>query len=90
MSDKKKIYVYADWIELKTPTLTGVLSVELLRGKEIFSFEYTQEWLRSDNTQILDPDLGLYSGIQYLRDEKSNFGLFLDSSPDTQRIKTLI
>ncbi len=82
MSDKKKIHVYADWIELKTPTLTGVLSVELLRGKEIFSFEYTQEWLCSDNTQILDPDLGLYSGIQYLRDEKSNFGLFLDSSPD--------
>lgn len=82
MSDKKKIHVYADWIGLETPTLMGVLSVELLRGKEIFSFEYTQEWLRSDNTQILDPDLGLYSGIQYLRDEKSNFGLFLDSSPD--------
>jgi serine/threonine-protein kinase HipA len=82
MSDKKKIYVYADWIELKIPILMGVLSVELLRGKEIFSFEYMEEWLRSNNTQILDPDLGLYSGIQYLRDEKSNFGLFLDSSPD--------
>ncbi|MDR3118941.1 MAG: type II toxin-antitoxin system HipA family toxin [Mediterranea sp.] len=82
MSDKKKIYVYADWIELKTPILMGVLSVELLRGKEVFSFEYTEEWLRSNNTQILDPDLGRYSGIQYLRDEKSNFGLFLDSSPD--------
>ena len=79
---KKKIYVYADWLELETPTLMGVLSVELLRGKEIFSFEYADEWLNSNNTQILDPDLGLYSGVQYLRDEKSNFGLFLDSSPD--------
>ena len=79
---KKQIYVYADWLELEIPTLMGVLSVELLRGKEIFSFEYAEEWLNSNNTQILDPDLGLYSGIQYLRDEKSNFGLFLDSSPD--------
>ncbi|MDR3189557.1 MAG: HipA domain-containing protein [Prevotellaceae bacterium] len=26
--------------------------------------------------------MGLYSGIQYLRDEKRNFGVFLDSSPD--------
>jgi serine/threonine-protein kinase HipA len=31
---------------------------------------------------ILDPDLGLYSGPQYSRDDKPNFGLFLDSSPD--------
>jgi serine/threonine-protein kinase HipA len=80
--EKKKIYVYVDWVEIETPTLMGILSVEFLRGKEIFSFEYADEWLSSNNTQILDPDLGLYSGIQYLRDEKSNFGLFLDSSPD--------
>ena len=80
--EKKKIYVYADWLELETPTLMGILSVEFLRGKEIFSFEYGAEWLNSNNTQILDPDLGLYSGVQHLRDEKSNFGLFLDSSPD--------
>ena len=32
--------------------------------------------------QEIDPDLGLFSGIQYLRDEKSDFGVFLDSSPD--------
>jgi serine/threonine-protein kinase HipA len=30
----------------------------------------------------LDPDLQLFGGAQYLRDEKVNFGLFLDSSPD--------
>jgi serine/threonine-protein kinase HipA len=81
-SEKRKIYVYADWIGLEATTLMGILSVELLRGKEIFSFEYAEEWLQSNNTQLLDPDLGLYSGVQYLRDEKSNFGLFLDSSPD--------
>ena len=80
--EKKKIYVYADWVELESPTLMGFLSVEYSRGKEIFSFEYAEEWLDSNNTRILDPDLGLYSGVQYLRDEKANFGLFLDSSPD--------
>src|SRR6202008_3430673 len=31
---------------------------------------------------MLDPDLQLYSGPQYLPEEKSNFGIFLDSSPD--------
>lgn len=80
--EKKKIYVYADWVELESPILMGFLSVEYSRGKEIFSFEYAKEWLGSNNTRILDPDLGLYSGLQYLRDEKANFGLFLDSSPD--------
>ncbi|MDL2231108.1 HipA domain-containing protein [Porphyromonadaceae bacterium OttesenSCG-928-L07] len=80
--EKKKIYVYADWIDFESPALMGILSVEFLRGKEIFSFEYADEWLNTANTQILDPDLGLYSGVQYLRDEKTNFGLFLDSSPD--------
>ncbi len=81
-SEKKKIYVYADWAELETPVLMGTLAVEFSRGKEIFSFEYTDEWLSSGNTQLLDSDLSLYAGVQYLRDEKANFGLFLDSSPD--------
>lgn len=80
--EKRKIYVYADWVELESPTLIGFLSVEYSRGKEIFSFEYAEGWLNSDNTRMLDPDLGLYAGVQYPRDEKANFGLFLDSSPD--------
>jgi len=81
-NEKKKIFVYADWTEIDVPALMGVLSVDFLRGKEIFSFEYTDEWLKSNNTCILDPDLEFYSGVQYLREEKTNFGIFLDSSPD--------
>jgi len=34
-NEKKKIYVYADWVGLDVPTLMGVLSVDFLRGKEI-------------------------------------------------------
>ena len=44
--------------------------------KEVFSFEYTAHWLKSGFTQILDPDLQLYSGAYYPRDEKVNFGVF--------------
>lgn len=80
---KQDIYVYADWKEISGPLLMGVLSSELLRGKEIFSFEYDDLWLKSKHAQTLDPDLQLYTGSQYLNEEnKSNFGLFLDSSPD--------
>ncbi|QSE99351.1 HipA domain-containing protein [Fulvivirga lutea] len=61
----------------------GILHADLLRGNEIFSFEYDSNWLKSGHTQLLDPDLKLYAGVQYLNDqEKTNFGLFLDSSPD--------
>jgi len=79
---KRTIYVYADWLQLGAPQLIGALYSETLRGKEIFSFAYQKEWLQSDYAYQLDPDLGLFEGIQYLNDEKSNFGLFLDSSPD--------
>jgi serine/threonine-protein kinase HipA len=80
---KREIYVYADWVELNGPTLMGVLTSDLLRGKEIFSFEYDHDWLESGFAHTLDPDLQLFKGPQYLsNEEKFNFGLFLDSSPD--------
>ncbi len=81
-SDTRTIEVYADWEGLSGPTLMGKLQANRLRGKEIFSFEYDAAWLKTDFTTYLDPNLGLYSGQQYLPDDKPNFGLFLDSSPD--------
>jgi serine/threonine-protein kinase HipA len=64
------------------PTFMGTLHSELLRGKEVFSFEYDNDWLQSNYAMQLDPDLGLYPGPQHISDEKPNFGMFLDSSPD--------
>ena len=64
----KKIFVYADWVELEKPTLMGSLFVDILRGKEIFSFEYSDEWLKSNQLHLLDPDLGLYPGKQYINE----------------------
>ena len=81
-SEQKTILVYADWFELNNLSLMGFLKVIPSRNKEIFSFEYSESWLKSGYSQILDPDLQLYSGSQYLNNEKSNFGIFLDSSPD--------
>lgn len=79
---QKEVLVYAHWLGLDTPVLMGTLNINITRGKEIFSFEYNDEWLQSGIAQDLDPDLGLYSGPQYIKDEKANFGLFMDSSPD--------
>lgn len=78
----KKIYVFADWQKLNSTTLLGTLNVDQTRGHEVFSFEYDKDWLKSPNRTILDPDLQWYSGPQFLSDNKENYGLFLDSSPD--------
>jgi serine/threonine-protein kinase HipA len=67
---------------MKDPIYMGELRAEYTRGKEVFSFSYSDTWLKSKYSQILDPELQLYSGSQYAREEKANFGLFLDSSPD--------
>jgi len=81
-NQRKEILVFADWLDIKEPMLMGTLYSEIIRNKEIFSFQYTDDWLHSKYAQIIDPDLQLYKGTQYLDDKKSNFGIFLDSSPD--------
>lgn len=80
--ERTEIFVYAHWDGIEAPFLMGSLYATPSRGKEIFSFEYYKGWLQSDYAQIIDPDLQLFEGAQYLNDEKSNFGIFLDSSPD--------
>jgi serine/threonine-protein kinase HipA len=60
----------------------GVLEVLPSRGKEIFYFTYDDNWLSSDFARVIDPSIHLYSGPQYAPQNQSNFGIFLDSSPD--------
>lgn len=60
----------------------GVLSVDQVRGEEVFSFSYDKKWIPQGFAQELDPDLQFYSGDQYLEEGKSNFGVFTDSCPD--------
>jgi serine/threonine-protein kinase HipA len=80
--DIKEIIVYADFPAFSKPLMMGTLSAILTRGKEVFSFEYTAEWLENSFNSIIDPDLQFYTGKQFLNTDKCNFGIFLDSSPD--------
>ncbi len=80
--NKRCVYVYANWQGMEEPVLMGELYSERLKGKEIFSFEYSSTWLASNQAQLIDPELQLYSGLQHLGTDQKNFGLFLDSSPD--------
>ncbi|PRX56270.1 type II toxin-antitoxin system HipA family toxin [Flagellimonas meridianipacifica] len=79
---KFDIYVFADWVCLEKPTLIGTLSAHFAKGKKAFSFEYDKAWLKTDAQRLLDPDIEFYSGPQFPTN-KENFGIFLDSMPDT-------
>ncbi len=78
----KQLYIYLDDAYTGTPVLLGVLTAEAIRGREVFAMSLSDEWLRHSRCQLLDPDLQLYNGHQYLPDPKTNFGFLLDSSPD--------
>ena len=78
----KTIYVYFDDSYSKVPALIGMLLAQQVHGREVFSFEFTNDWLHDNRCHLLDPDLQLFPGRQYIPENKSNFGLFLDSSPD--------
>jgi serine/threonine-protein kinase HipA len=82
MKTEREILVYAHWERIEQPFLMGTLSGIPAKGKEVFSFEYTKDWLKSEFGHLLDPDLQFYQGRYFPGVEKSNFGLFMDSSPD--------
>ncbi|MCK5759143.1 MAG: type II toxin-antitoxin system HipA family toxin, partial [Clostridiales bacterium] len=76
------IFVYENW-RSENPSLFGRLHIASIRGQEIYSFEYSDEWLNSfNNAYSLDPNLSLYRGRQYTPIDRKTFGLFADSCPD--------
>ena len=62
--------------------LIGVLTAHAAKGRKAFSFEYSKDWINSKQRMLLDPDIQFYSGPQF-PNNKENFGIFLDSMPDT-------
>ena len=82
MSTKTDIYVYAHWVGMPEPKVIGILSAQQAKGKKAFSFEYDKNWLKTEQKFLLDPDIQMYGGPQY-PNQKENFGIFLDSMPDT-------
>ncbi|MCH8475722.1 MAG: type II toxin-antitoxin system HipA family toxin [Opitutales bacterium] len=81
MSGREPICVYADWKELEQPILMGQLYREIIRGEEVLSFAYEEEWLLRPQPFLLDPRLQFVHGRQYAEKDHP-FGLFLDSVPD--------
>lgn len=79
--NSKTILVYDDF-SIDTPQLLGKLYVDMIKGGEIYSFEYDNSWLENTLLSVsLDPDLLSYGGRQY-PNNNSIFGLFADASPD--------
>jgi serine/threonine-protein kinase HipA len=79
---KFDIYVFAHWKGMIEPKLMGILSAHHAKGKKAFSFEYDKAWIKSGQQLQIDPDIQFYSGTQF-PNQKENFGIFLDSMPDT-------
>lgn len=79
---KTDIWVYAHWAGMVEPKCIGVLSAQQAKGRKAFSFTYDAAWLQTSEQILLDPDLSWYPGTQYPV-QKENFGVFLDSMPDT-------
>lgn len=79
---KFDIFVFADWKSFSAPKLMGILSAHYGKGKKAFSFEYDQNWLSTESQRLIDPDIQFFSGVQF-PNNKENFGVFLDSMPDT-------
>lgn len=82
MSNKQNIWVYASWQGMGSPKLIGNLGVQQARGKSAFSFKYEGDWLNQKDPFLLDPDISWFTGQQHPL-AKENFGMILDSMPDT-------
>jgi len=83
MDMNREVFVYENWSN-KTPILMGRLYIDQVRGNETCSFEYIDGWLiaRKKQNYIIDPDLPLYRGRQYVPGDKKIFGIFSDTCPD--------
>ena len=77
----KTIYVF-DAFSGNAPVHMGNLYVDVFKGGEGYSFEYTEEWLKQNNGNAsIDPDLFPFVGRQF-PNGNGIFGVFSDASPD--------
>ncbi|KGE12752.1 type II toxin-antitoxin system HipA family toxin [Sphingobacterium deserti] len=82
MANRTDIWVYVHWKDMDEAKCVGILSAQQAKGRKAFSFSYDQHWITSQEQLLLDPDIAWYGGQQY-PNGKENFGMFLDSMPDT-------
>lgn len=78
----RKLWVFADFNWLKTPTLVGELRYESLRGADSYGFRFDEAWLSAHGNLLLSADLNNYTGVQYTQGKNDIFGCFADALPD--------
>ncbi|WP_294769362.1 HipA domain-containing protein [uncultured Rhodoferax sp.] len=74
--------VHLDAPELNQANVVGWLHQNLAKTAVPASFEYKQEWLKSEGAFMLDPRLELWRGEQHPPATAPAFGIFMDSAPD--------
>ena len=68
-----------DWLEGEETI--GYLEYDILRGTEVYTFEFTRQWITAHPDVLLGNDLGSFTGKQYSTNGEI-FGCFADSLPD--------
>jgi serine/threonine-protein kinase HipA len=82
MAGIETVEVYLDADQMTEPHFMGTLHCQLSGRGELFSFRYDKSWIARVEAFAFDPDLALSDGHQYPSADRSNFGIFTDSSPD--------
>lgn len=77
-----QIEVVLDLERLGGPQRMGTLHRQRARGGDVYSFEFDAAWLTRKDSISLDPDLFAVPGRNYPPASRSQFGIFMDSSPD--------
>lgn len=82
-SDERVAYeVHLDAAELGVQQRVGTMYRNTFRTDLPVSFDYSEDWLRSDRVFMLDPRLELWAGEQHPAGHTRVFGIFTDSAPD--------
>lgn len=78
----KKIYLFEHFTSNK-PIFVGTIFIDNTRGKDIYSFQYDDEYLKNPSIKVnFDPDISLYKGLQYPNNPTGMFMFLSDLMPD--------
>lgn len=78
--EEKVVYLY---LSLTEEIYLGKLYIQNSKGKDIYSIELSDEYLKSNYCKYrLDPEINNYKGRQFQSSNKPIFGFLSDSCPD--------
>lgn len=78
--ERLEVIASFDWLEQEETI--GYLEYDSLKGRDVFSFEFTRQWIKSHPDIILGADLQPFTGKQYAEPGRGIFGCFADCLPD--------